>query len=1202
MFKVFFLIVSFLLVSCDKKTESASGDISIILPPEDNKTVDYTNKGKVEAPLLSMEKNEFEVNNEEDFIVEGKLGGGTVDLLSSIFDGFFSVKDIKNGHWQYIFNPALGYSRIKITASNLLGSSVDIFFDVEKNIAFGGQGYKHNKQDGITAFYSYQNKTIMAFSDNTIAIYNKNINDFELSGFPKYDVLLGGSSQISDIYANGSASIKDREVVSGKRFYEISSIDFDGSYFAVCDKGNNRVLIWKGIPEKADIEPTFVLGQPDFSKNLGDQININTLNRPSFVKISNGKVFISDSGNNRILIWDNISSLKSGANASFVLGQADFISKNIDFERNLNNPTGIDVVDNKIVVADTNNDRLVIFNEISGSLVSSSLVIKNSFLGNYFDKPRYITSSEDRVYISDQRITRVYKKEEFFENKVPLLSLGEDVDGVVNDKNSEKTLYKREGDSSYLYYYSGSLFVLQKFLKRFDVAGLKQNSSSNRIYGFNYKEVLELSNFAANNNRNITRSYKFNDRYYFLDSLNNKFFSSLSLDTYKFEFFNFYGKKNELDGGYCNLSETKNKMCLKNPSALAYVKESVGKKFFIADSGHNRVLGYNSLPKTWNEMPSIILGQNDAVSSSANKGSTVSNSGFDSPSDIYIYNNLMAVVDSGNHRILLYNDIPSNGTSVPSIVLGQDSFDFREENKLLSKPHSVWFNNRFLLVSDSDNDRILIWEAPLNIAGNAFSLSNGDSPDYVLGQSSLLNTVKNKAKSANSLNNPQAISIDSDGRLYVFDANNNRILVWNSIPKANEVSADYILDIYDNEYSGNGLLVVGNERIILGENVYEGSFFINSSIKYDRRIFENNSNNISIDSRYYKDSYFGANGILKYKDKTLVLDKNRNRILVFSDKVNKRYLKASFVIGQDNFNEYKPNKGKDLCGSSSLNSPSYFNIYGDYLYVADSGNNRILGFDLGKLENGLSADLVIGKESFDRCIQNKAISSGDLFNPRAFKIYDGRLFVSDSGHNRILIWNDMPEANGKSADIIIGTTAVTGVDTFKLRYNGSTVNRYRLNNPGQLDYTDSGILFVADSGNNRVLAYKTPFLSSMEPSFVIGQFNFDTREPVTAGPLNQFIGFNYPNGVLVSQNKLMISDQNNFRIFIWDDLELIQGSNKKDPRVLIQSDLYKYSDFGDPSKDIKPGFLYDYDDRFFASENIVNNELRVFKKEIPPKK
>jgi sugar lactone lactonase YvrE len=115
-----------------------------------------------------------------------------------------------------------------------------------------------------------------------------------------------------------------------------------------------------------------VLGQADFThgdSNRGGGVAANTLNAAASVAVdpANGKVFVADQENNRVLRFASFSALTNGAAAEGVLGQADFTSTSAnrggDVAANtLSNPFGV-ALDKagRLWVADTINNRLLRF-------------------------------------------------------------------------------------------------------------------------------------------------------------------------------------------------------------------------------------------------------------------------------------------------------------------------------------------------------------------------------------------------------------------------------------------------------------------------------------------------------------------------------------------------------------------------------------------------------------------------------------------------------------------------------------------------------------------------------------------------------------------------------------------------------------------------------------------------------------------------
>lgn len=109
-----------------------------------------------------------------------------------------------------------------------------------------------------------------------------------------------------------------------------SSVATDGSRLGVADSGNNRVLLWNSVPGSTNAAPDIVLGQSSFSGNLANvglaSPTASSLRGPEGVWINaDGHVFVADSQNHRILIWNHFPT-SSNQPADVVLGQANFVT------------------------------------------------------------------------------------------------------------------------------------------------------------------------------------------------------------------------------------------------------------------------------------------------------------------------------------------------------------------------------------------------------------------------------------------------------------------------------------------------------------------------------------------------------------------------------------------------------------------------------------------------------------------------------------------------------------------------------------------------------------------------------------------------------------------------------------------------------------------------------------------------------------
>ena len=112
------------------------------------------------------------------------------------------------------------------------------------------------------------------------------------------------------------------------------------------------------------------------------------------------------------------------------------------------------------------------------------------------------------------------------------------------------------------------------------------------------------------------------------------------------------------------------------------------------------------------------------------------------------------------------------------------------------------------------------------------------------------------------------------------------------------------------------------------------------------------------------------------------------------------------------------------------------------------------------------------------------------------------LYVADTYNNRVLGFRDMRKVQaGTKADLVLGQSDfTTGLLNFQGLNNSDTGNpdkttSFGLNSPSGLAVDSAGNLYVADTGNSRVLRFPTPFdhqTTLPEADLVLGQRNFTT--------------------------------------------------------------------------------------------------------------
>ncbi len=99
-----------------------------------------------------------------------------------------------------------------------------------------------------------------------------------------------------------------------------------GRGLAVADAWNHRVLIWRETPTRSEQPADLILGQRTGDGSLAnqgsDQPTAGSLNWPYGVAEIAGQLAVCDTGNRRLLVWDDVD--RSGQPADRVLGQTGF--------------------------------------------------------------------------------------------------------------------------------------------------------------------------------------------------------------------------------------------------------------------------------------------------------------------------------------------------------------------------------------------------------------------------------------------------------------------------------------------------------------------------------------------------------------------------------------------------------------------------------------------------------------------------------------------------------------------------------------------------------------------------------------------------------------------------------------------------------------------------------------------------------------
>jgi uncharacterized protein (TIGR03437 family) len=411
------------------------------------------------------------------------------------------------------------------------------------------------------------------------------------------------------------------------------------------------------------------------------------------------------------------------------------------------------------------------------------------------------------------------------------------------------------------------------------------------------------------------------------------------------------------------------------------------------------------------------------------------------------------------------------------LVIGQETFTSQDTNSsatILGADGGVAYAANTLFVADSNrvgatpsNHRVLLFTNLSSTlpAPDAVLVNNSKCPacvgqaSVVLGQPDFTTTTENIAATQSGLRLPTAVASDG-AHLAVADTNHNRVLIWNSIPTANDQPAD---------------VVVGQPN------------FQSASVP------GNTPNAMSMR---------GPSGVWIQNGKLFVADTQNNRVLIYNQIPTTNGAAADMVLGAPNFTTViQPDLTQQSTSATASNMLNPVSVTSDgvRLYVTDLGYNRVLIWNSIPTSNDAAADLVVGQPDMNSSIANNAFSgkpatsstdttnketpvlcsvssgtdpagnptypticSATLNFPR-FALSDGqRLFLADGGNDRVLVFKQVPNMNGQSADFVLGQIG-GNVDQASDASDS-------LRTPMSLAW-DGTNLYVSDTFNRRINVY-----------------------------------------------------------------------------------------------------------------------------------
>ncbi|MBN1354287.1 MAG: hypothetical protein JW994_06435, partial [Candidatus Omnitrophica bacterium] len=404
------------------------------------------------------------------------------------------------------------------------------------------------------------------------------------------------------------------------------------------------------------------------------------------------------------------------------------------------------------------------------------------------------------------------------------------------------------------------------------------------------------------------------------------------------------------------------------------------------------------------------------------------------------------VADTNNHRIQIFD---KHGKHIGTIGTGIAG----SSNNQLNYPKGVCVRGDIIYVSDTNNHRIQKFNKNRIFIGTIGSGIRSDNPEsgygfnqpdsvsfnneghlYVVDTGNhclkvftegdqYLNTIGKTVKgSISQFNYPRGFAADSKGNRYVVDSDNNRILIFSK-------NDDYIGMLGTGE-EGTGNYQFNRPRAVYIDN--EDNIYVcdmgnhriqkyNKDKKYVATLGTGIYGNGNYQFKYPRDVFVDDDGDI------YVADGNNERVQIYNK--NLMYVKTLGVTGE---------KGSDV---RHLNNPHGVAVKNTIIYVADTLNNRIQIFDkaknyqcIGTLGTGRAGS---GNNQFNEPFSVRLNTQGDIF-------------ITDRNNHRIQIFNNKR--------VYVGTVG---------EGKAGCAND-QLNRPYLADLDKDGNLCVADTNNHRI--------------------------------------------------------------------------------------------------------------------------------------
>jgi len=581
---------------------------------------------------------------------------------------------------------------------------------------------------------------------------------------PALQAKFAGQSPPSDWFTSGQnadvmlSGIDFNNTGGPLLFNHPGNVASDGTRLLLADRNNNRVLIWNSLPA-GNSSPDIVLGQDNFyTNNPGTELKM--MNWPVGVSTDGQRVVVADTNNDRVLIWNTFPT-RNGQSANLVI-QGDISA--LDPKRRIEWPWGVWTKAGKLVVACTRRGSVLIWNSFptqTNQTADICLTAKGDF-----GTPRTITSDGVYLIVGDHnpsiRVTGAGNQGNFFWKSFPA-SDDQPYDFFMSDPADPRGAWM-QGDFTP----DGKLVLL----------GVKLHIWNSFPGSGTDPPALSIGKMAPGES-----GYRFNGgdgsgaacvggRLYLSLSNGNKIVSFNALPTVSTANPDF-----AVGAPDVNTNTLETNSFITNP-----VPVSDGISLFVSSDFDRKLYIWKRLPNRSGIKPDIVCSLP-----------------FD-PWDSELFGNTYVL--AGRRAVCVWRNLPRNGEPPDLSFVGSIG------NVVFQDLRGVALDNRYFYLADRDANKVYIWEGiPNQNANPKFSIdvekptrisSDGiylvtaapEAPmSYWAGQirfyriDQLSSTAQPTYLSAMKLNLPE-MALPAGGHLFLADTCYNRVLIWKTISDA----------------------------------------------------------------------------------------------------------------------------------------------------------------------------------------------------------------------------------------------------------------------------------------------------------------------------------------------------------------------------------------------------------------------------------